>query len=313
MLRNGSLFATFLFLAAGFAVTASASHQEEQGIELFTSFQGSANSVGLVNRLDTEVGYRFNRHFRVGLGIPLYFVKPSDSTAGTESADFRSGLGNVYANVRLTLVKASFRFNSVLTGTAPTGDEIQGFSTGRGSVDWTNTLSNDFRWAVPFVSIGLANTVSDTAFFVRPFTSVGFVANVQAGSYLRLNNFSSVAFSGYRVLPSGEQTIVSRLVPRENVPAAIGETDDSGPPFPVPGRGRGGSGMTPAQPFEVVFETVGEADLAKDHGFSAWWSLYPLPDVDFYAGYSRSIPFDLNTFFFGVTLNVGSMIRKAGH
>jgi hypothetical protein len=71
--------------------------------------------------------------------------------------------------------------------------------------------------------------------------------------------------------------------------------------------------MTPAQPFEVVFETVGEADLAKDHGFSAWWSLYPLPDVDFYAGYSRSIPFDLNTFFFGVTLNVGSMIRKAGH
>jgi hypothetical protein len=193
---------------------------------------------------------------------------------------------------------------------------VKGLSTGRGSVDWTNTFSNDFYWVIPYVSVGVANTVSDTTFFVRPFTSIGFVGHVEGGSYVRVSRFSSLGISGYKVLPSGKQTIVSRLVPRETTSTPSAET---GPPFTPPGRAiglirRGGTGgETPAQPFEVVYETVGEADLAKDHGVSAWLSIYPTSDVDFYVGVSRSFPFDLNTFFFGASFNLASMIRRARH
>jgi hypothetical protein len=295
-----------------------AQQDESRGFVFYESFYGSTNAIGMVNRLDTTVGYRFNRFVEVDVGVPVYFVRPSDSTAGFAGSNSLNGLGNAYSSLRLTLANPTLQFTSVLTGTAPTGDEVKGLSTGRASVDWTNTVSHDFYWAMPYVSAGIANTVSDTSFFVRPFSSIGFVGHVEAGSTFRVNRTNSIGVSGYKVMPSGEQTIISRVVPRETVVPVSGTTT-SEPPGNGNGRGRAlgrnknssSGGTTTVTTFEVVNETIGEADLAKDHGFSAWWNIHPSPSVSFYAGFSRSYPFDLNTVFFGTSVDVGYLIRRA--
>jgi hypothetical protein len=310
------LHVLIFWVLAGNAVWAQ--QEENRGFVFYESFQGSTNAIGMVNRLDTTVGYRFNRFVELNVGLPLYFIRPSDSISTTFGTNSHSGLGNVYSNLRLTLANPTIRYTSILTATAPTGDKVKGFSTGRGSVDWTNTFSHDFYWALPYVSAGIANTVSDTSFFVRPFSSIGFVGHVEAGSTFRVNRFSSVGISGYKVMPSGEQTVISRLVPRETI---VPVTTSTTPAPPGRGNGRGlglgrtkgstGVTTTTVQTFEVVTETFVEADFAKDHGVSAWWSINPSPSVTFYVGFSRSFPFDLNTVFFGTSFDVGSLIRKA--
>lgn len=311
-----------------------ASHEEDHGIVLNGSFQGSHNVVGTVNRFDPVIGYQFNRFFAADLGVPVYFVKPSAATAEYTGPNSMTGLGNIYANLKLTVDSPAIRFSSILTGTAPTGDEINGLSTGRGSVNWTNTLSRDLIWLMPYVTAGLANTVSDTSFFVRPYTSIGFVAQAEAGSTFLLNRFSYVGISGYKVLPSGQQTIVSRLIPRE-VQVAVASSTPTVPNAPgsnTPGRGVGravgrnrnnttsggttGSGTgsqdtTTVTVFEQVNETIVEADLAKDHGLSTWLNIDPKPYLSFYVGYSRSFPFDLNSVFFGTSVDFGWLIRSS--
>jgi len=309
-------------LLLGSVFTANILHaqvDESRGFVFYESLYGSVNAVGMVNRLDTTVGYKFNRTVEVNVGLPVYFVKPSDSTAEYTGTNSLSGLGNAYTSLRLNFANPTLQLTSVLTGTAPTGDEVKGLSTGRASVDWTNTVSHDFTWGTPYLSAGIANTVSDTSFFVRPFSSIGFVGHVEAGSTFRVNNMHSVGFSGYKVMPSGEQTIISRVIPRETVVPVVSSGGSADVPASGNGRGRGigrgrntSSGATTVvQTFEVVNETVGEADLAKDHGFSAWWNIRPSPAVSFYAGYSRSFPFDLNTFFFGTSVDMGYLIRGA--
>lgn len=307
------------WVLAGHAVWAQ--QDETRGFVFYESFYGSTNAIGMVNRLDTTAGYRFNRFVEVDVGLPVYFVRPSNSTSGSTGPNSLNGLGNAYSSLRLTLGNPTLQFTSVVTGTAPTGDEVQGLSTGRASVDWTNTVSHDFYWAMPYVSAGIANTVSDTSFFIRPFSSIGFVGHVEAGSTFRVNRSNSVGVSGYKILPSGEQTIISRVVPRETV-VPVSSTTTPVSPAPGNGNGRGralgrnrssspGGTTTVVTTFEVVNETIGEADLAKDHGLSAWWNIHPSPAVSFYAGFSRSFPFDLNTFFFGTSVDMGSLIRRA--
>ena len=309
------------WVLAGNAVWAQ--QDETRGFVFYESFYGSTNAIGMVNRLDTTVGYKLNRFVEVDAGLPVYFVRPSDSTSVRTGSNFLNGLGNAYSSLRLTLASPALQFTSILTGTAPTGDEVKGLSTGRASVDWTNTVSHDFYWAMPYVSAGIANTVSDTSFFVRPFSSIGFVGHVEAGSTFRVNRSNSIGASGYKVLPSGEQTIISRVVSRETVVPVSSTTTTPVTPAPGNGNGRGralgrnknaspSSGATTVvTTFEVVNETIGEADLAKDHGVSAWWNIHPSPSVSFYAGFSRSFPFDLNTFFFGTSVDLGSLIRRA--
>ena len=62
--------------------------------------------------------------------------------------------------------------------------------------------------------------------------------------------------------------------------------------------------------FQTSAETVGGADLAKDHGYSTWIELSKGSDINFQLGYTRSAGYDLNSVFFSVGFNVSSLIRK---
>ena len=254
--------------------------KNEAGFTSYAAFEGTSDADGQVYAFNPSVGYNFNRHFGMDLGVPFYFVRASSSLGGTSS----NGIGNPSLDLRFKFLNPAVNFASVVTGTAPVGDSKKGLSTGRGTYDWTNHFDHAFGSLTPFGEVGISNTVADTRLFLRPFTALGFNTHVQGGANYDLWKFLSVGASGYAILPSGQQTIFSKVV----------HSSSSGH----------------GHAFENNQQTSGSADLARDHGFSAWVDANPAPYLDLELGYTRSVNYDLNAVSFGIGINVGYLARR---
>ena len=204
-----------------------------------------------------------------------------------------SGVGNAILGFRADVNNDLIDYRSTLEFTAPTGDESRGFSTGRMSADWTNRFSHRVSSVTPYGSIGFANTVADTAFFVRPFTSLGLVGHLEGGAtYDVVSSHVQLGASAYAVRGSGDQTIVSKVANRKSGTSTTSTSTSSA----------NGSGKSKV--FDIPTQK-GTASLVDDHGYSTWLGVTPTREVDFHAGYSRSVNYDFNTFFFGVGFHVG--------
>jgi hypothetical protein len=292
------LFLTFFWLTPTTSLHASESAAEAKGFTFYGALQGSANSDAQVSRLEGSVGYNFNRQFGVDFGLPFYLVNSSVSSDPSLNG-FRSGLGNAFVNFRITPRLTEWRYVSSLTVTVPTGDRDRGFSTGRVTFDWNNFVSRSFSRFTPFGNLGVANTISDTAFFSRPFSSLGLVGHFEGGTSYRLHRSLSVGASAYSVVPSGEQKIYSRVT--------NGQSNNFSPAASqAPGQSR-------ARAFESTAVIVDAADLARDHGFASWLTVYPTSTVYVQTGYHRSVSYSLNTFFFGVGLQLNSVYQRIIH
>ncbi len=282
-----------LLIAAVCSSSAVAQNGEERGFTLYERFDGTANTLGAFMRLDSTLGYNFNRFVTFEAGLPVYFVRPSETALAFPGASSVNGIGNAHAALRLTFANPAVNYVPSLTVTAPTGDESKGLSTGHVTYDWNNHFDRTFGRLMPYADIGVGNTITDTPFFQRPFSSYGKVFHLEGGALLRIWQYASIGASAYTIEPSGEQTVVSRLGP---------------PPQAQAGQNRGQGRKTGV--FELQQVTVGPAEIARDRGASAWIMLTPSQTVDFHIGYSRSATYALDTVFFGVGFNIGSMIRR---
>ena len=265
-------------------------------------FQGSSSSFGQIMKTNTNFAFEFNRHFGVDAGIPVYFVNYSQDAGNSV---FKRGLGNIYADFRLNLGGAPLNYTSTLVVTAPTGDREKGLSTGRPTIDWNNGFRHVIAHRVaPYANIWVANTISDTPFFLRPFTSNGVVGHFEGGATLSLSPLVAAGASGYSIVPSGEQTIVSRIVETHT------ETQARTLPPNSRGRGIGLTRQTTVRVFETTREVVGTADLAGDHGFSSWIGIGPVKDFDLIVGYNRSARYSFDTLFWGIGIRLGPFGSK---
>jgi len=268
---------TAIVLLAGMPIFAQSSESigASRKFTFYEKFQGSASTLGVVNELDSSVGYNFNSHFSADVGLPVYFVRPSSSATAGTGAYSANGIGNAYAQLRLALPNPTVNFTSILTGTAPTGAKADGFSTGHATVDWSNYFDHSFSSLTPFVNLGFANSASDTMFFVRPYTTYGLVTHVEGGARYRLVRGFSVGGSLYGIEPSGQQTVVSRIVHGQAQSGTA--TAASGTP------GRGTLPATSSRKNHGVFETAsvttGSANISQDHGVSAWGQPVGAPNV----------------------------------
>jgi hypothetical protein len=162
------------------------------------------------------------------------------------------------------------------------------------TVDWTNSFSRTFSSVTPFASAGLANTVSDTAFFIRPFSTLGMIGHFEGGATYAFTPAVSVSGSAYAVRGIGEQRIISKVIRDLPTPAA---TTAATAVRRLDGERN--------RVFETQPETVAQAEIINDHGFSTWFAVNANPVVDFHAGYSRSVSYAYNTLFFGVGFRIG--------
>ena len=280
-----ALIATLCGMTAAQAAPAQ-SVNDDKGFTSYVQFAGTSNSDGQVYKLDPSVGYNFSGHFGMDVGIPVYFVRASSTTTGTTSTN---GIGNPYVDVRVKYLNPLFNFGSVLTGYAPAGDSKKGLSTGRGTFDWTNHFDHSFASLTPFAEVGIANTITDSLLFERPFTTFGFNTHLQGGVKYAVWKILNVGASGYDILPTGQQTVFSKV--------------------------QGGSSNPASPSHKSVFlnnqQTTGTADIAHDDGFSTWIEAKPGSVLDMELGFTRSIHYDLNSVSFSIGLNLGRLYRKS--
>ena len=254
--------------------------QDSTGFTSSAEFGGTSNSEGQIYELTTSVGYDFSTHFGADVGVPFYFIRPSSSAGGTST----NGLGNPFVDLRLKFLNPAVNFGSVLTGFAPVGDSKKGLSTGRGTFDWTNHFDHSFSNLKPFADVGVANTIVGNRMFIRPYTTLGFNTHVQGGATYDLWRFFTLGASAYDILPSGQQTVFSRV--------ARGAASHHG------------------RVFEGNQQTTGSADIAKDNGFSTWLDASPGRVVDLELGFTRSMHYDLNSVSFMIGFNLKQLYGK---
>ena len=283
------LAANVSFLAQGQTQSAPNSRAQldsEKGITGFESFQGTINSDSRIYKIDSNLGWDFNKHFGVFGGVPVYFanVPSTTTTTGTTTttnpSSTNSGIGNAYLGFTLKAPNPKLDYSSAVTASAPTGSTAKGFSTGRVGVDWTNHFEHAFDRLTPFFEGGLSNTVPDSAFFARPFTSLGAISHLEEGAEYQLAKHLYAGGSGYQIVPFGSQKVFSKLS----------------------GKGKG------KNPFDNSTVSTGN-DLTRENGFNTWVAIEPSSIVRLELGYTRSMTFDLSSFAFNLRMNVGKMLR----
>jgi hypothetical protein len=244
---------------------------EQNGFTWTETYEGSGNTDGFITDINSTVGYTFYKRFAMDMGIPYLFFQPSTSKTGATSA---SGTGNPYLGFTYSAKGTALDFSTSLNSAVPTASTAKGLSTGHVTVDWGNHFAHGFDLFTPFVDVGLANSIPDTRFLHRPYISYGDVAHFEGGSELDLGNKFSVTASGYYILPWGPQQIFLR-----------GTKSSSGP-------------------------TKGGVSLTRDDGINLGIDYNLTRSLDLSAGYSRSVYNVLNTFSFGVGVNVSSLLKR---
>jgi len=262
--------------------------ESDKGITGFETLHGTINSDSRIYKLDSTLGWNFNKHFGVFVGVPVYVanVPSSTTTNGTTTttnvSHTNSGIGNAYLGFILKAPNSKLDYASEVTAYAPTGSVSKGFSTGRVGVDWTNRFEHTFfNRLSPFFDGGLSNTVPDSAFFARPFTSLGAISHLEEGAEYQLVKHFYAGVSGYQIVPLGSQKVFSKLK----------------------GMGKG------KNPFDTSTVSTGN-DLTRENGFNTWVGLEPSSIVRLELGYTRSQTFDLNSFAFNLRMNVGRLLRS---
>jgi hypothetical protein len=256
-------------------------------------FEGSSSGDGTVTDLATGVGYNFSRHFGVDLGIPYYFVgTPSSIKQKNASAVSGNGLGNIGADLKWNFPGHTLNYASTVHLGAPTGNTKKGFSTGHATWNWSNHFEHGWGNFTPYVDAGVGNTVTDTRFFHRPFTTFGYNAQIEGGIEFDAGPLSLTA-SAYDVAPWGPQTVISKVF-----------RCSSGAKCAANGKSNNRRGYT------LASVQAGSADLVRDNGFNAGIDLKPVSYLDLEFDYSRSVPLQLNSLSFGVSIDFSSLIRR---
>ena len=274
--------------------------QDEQGFYpgwgLGARFEGSSSSDGSVYDLGVGAGYNFSHRFGVDIGVPYFFVGTPSAVKGKNPQGVSGdGVGDFGADLKMFLPGKGMNLASTIHLAAPTGDKKKGFSTGHGTWNWANHLEHGWGMLTPFVDAGVGNTIADTRYFHRPYASFGYNIQLEAGTEIDAGPISLTA-SAYDVAPWGSQTIVSRVF-----------RCDSGATCGSSGKTSNRKGYLNAN------VSTGDATLARDNGFNFGAEFKPVKTVDLEVDYSRSVPLRLNTFSFGISLDIAGVLRSRGH
>ena len=262
------------------------------GMTLGAKFESSNSSDGFVNDLGSAVGCNFSRHFGVDAGVPFYFVSaPSSIKKNNPGAVSGIGVGALFTDFRLNYPNPSVNFASAVHLTAPTGDTKKGLSTGHATWNLANHFDHAFGDFSPFLDFGAGNTVMDTRFFHRPFITFGYNAQFNGGIEYDPGKFGFSA-SAYDVAPWGNQTVISRVFRCGSAAKCSA-----------------GGKTTNRKNFTSASVSTGAADLVRDNGFNAGIDYKPLGYLDLEFDFSRSVPLQLNSYSFGIGVDLSWLLR----
>lgn len=265
-----------------------AKEEEVTGVTLNSSFGGSVASGSDIYEWTTTAGYVFNKHFSADLGVPILFTRGTSSTGTTTT---NSGLSNVFGQLQFVDKNPLLNFGAVGTVALPTGDSSKGFSTGRVTGDLTGQVAKELGRFIPFLSAGVGNSIFDSRYWQRPYTTLGDVAHFEGGTAFALGHSLTISASLYDISPWGTQKVYSR----------------------VTGKGSGSGNPSPhGRVYLNNILTAGDSSIDRDNGFNADLDFSPFKLVGFDFGYTRSVHFQTDIFFFSVNFNLTPLLRRSG-
>ena len=266
------------------------------GWTLGAKFEGGLGSDGGVYDVGSALGYNFSRHFGIDAGVPLYFVTtPTSIKKNNPGAVSGAGVGAAFADLRWNYPSKSLNFSSAVHLTAPTGESKKGLSTGHATWNLANHIDHAFGDFSPFLDFGAGNTVMDTRFFHRPFITFGYNAQFNGGIEYDPGKFSFSA-SAYDVAPWGNQTVISRVF-RCGASAKCSA----------------GGATKNRKGFTTASVSTGAADLVRDNGFNAGIDYKPVGYIDLEFDFSRSVPLQLNSYSFGIGVDLSWFLHPRAH
>lgn len=174
---------------------------------------------------------------------------------------------------------------------APSGDTKKGLSTGHGTWNWANHIEHGWGNFTPFIDGGVGNSLTDSRYFHRPYVTFGYNMQFEAGTEFDSGPFS-ISGSAYDVAPWGNQTVISRVF-RCSSGSTCGSTGTS----------------TDRKGYLQSSKQTGGASLTRDNGFNAGVEFKPAKTLSLEFDYSRSVPLRLNSFSFGIGVDVSALLR----
>ncbi len=262
------------------------------GITLGAKFEGSYSSDGGVYDFGSALGYNFSRHFGVDVGVPFYFINtPTSVKNSNPGAVSGIGVGSFFTDLKWNYPNKSLNYSPAVHVTAPTGDKKKGFSIGHATWNETNHFDHAFGDFSPFLDAGVGNSIMDTKSFHRPFMTYGYNAQFNGGVEYDPGKFSFSA-SAYDVAPWGNQTVISRVF-------RCGSAAKCSAGAPTKDR----------KSFTTSSVSTGGADLVRDNGFNAGVDYKPVGYVDLEFDFSRSVPLQLNSYSFGIGVDLSWLLR----
>ena len=292
----------------------------EKGFTLYERFDGTTSPEGQFTVLTSEIGYNFTRSFGMSLGLPAYFVVPSSAIPGRAPAspsNTTSGLSNVFLDMRLAISGPWLRSTSTLTGTAPSGNVNKGLSTARATFYWDNRFEHDFGRVAPYLDLAAGNTIGEFRNLAKPYITLGKAAHFETGGDFEILRSVTFTTLGYTDVPWGQQKVFSRVIQRPSSKGGSTRTSGLTGESSITGGGSsqssgGASKTTPRKGgFEQNPQTVGGADLTRDHGVSASLTISSSKFVDLNLGDVYSFPFHLNTVAYGIDFNLTPLFKRA--
>jgi hypothetical protein len=244
------------------------------GFNSYASFSGFVAGTGSLLKLDSSVGYDFNRNLGIYIGAPIYFSNSFGSGSGSTHL---AGLGDAYAGAEVYMFPKLFEYSSSITVGLPTGNVSKGLGAGGITADWTNTFSRSFGKLTPSVSTGIANTVG-VAFGSLPASEMagtslaarGTFVHFEEGANFDLTQRVYVGAEGYHIVPLSTGRSVN----------AAGST---------------GGTVT---------------GILPENGVDVWLGFLPNAYMSTELGYSRSMTFAENSVSWRVGLNLRRMFRN---
>jgi hypothetical protein len=267
------------------------------GWTLGAKFEGSYSSGdGSVYDVGSALGYNFSRHFGIDAGVPFYFVTtPTSIKQNNPGAVSGIGVGTLFADLRSNYPNKSLNYSSAIHATAPTADTKKGLSTGHATWNLANHFDHAFGDFSPFIDAGVGNTIMDTRFFRRPFITFGYNAQFNGGIEYDPGKFSFSA-AAYDVAPWGNQTVISRVFRCGSAAKCSA-----------------GGGTNNRKSFTSSSVSTGGADLVRDNGLNGGVDYKPVGYLDLEFDFSRSVPLRLNSYSFGIGVDLSWLLRPRAH
>ena len=289
--------------------TTASANPEDTGPTAFVQIEGNHFNMGTVLTYDFNLGYKFNSHTSVDLGVPLYTTRTPFHVINTVDWRDTTILGAPYIDVRYDTKRGPTNITSILTGAAGM-NMVKTYSNGRMTVQWFNHLDRKYQILnydasfSPFLNFGFGTGTFDRQVFprpyelARPYETLGLVGNGEVGGAFTIKKFYQLEGSAYGLSPAGKQKIYSRLVAPDNL---LG--------------GDGHHNRFWDQYFETggqYFNTYGSGPsrIGRDNGYGMYLTVSKYKNITVELGYTRSVRFDYGSAFIQLRYNFTGILRS---